>query len=231
MERKQQTVIFLDIDGVLQHDAYRRYCLRRDWNYNWRVDPTCLLLLKEIQEQHPEVQVVISSSWRVNKIKSEFEHLFRQSGYEINIHKDWKTVNHTHPTYQDYYKYCKYTETFTDEKYRPKDGDNGFYLKEFEKLEEDGKLHYRGWQILKWLVDQPDDVDTRFFILDDSNDMLMLEPELIHIKNGEVNNGFTPAHQNKILDLLKDNFEEGMYKFVGSRYYFIKDRYLHPENY
>lgn len=49
MSRKQQTVIFLDIDGVLQHDAYRRYCLRRDWNYNWRVDPTCLLLLKRFR--------------------------------------------------------------------------------------------------------------------------------------------------------------------------------------
>ena len=32
MERKQETVIFLDIDGVLQHDAYRRFCLRKDWN-------------------------------------------------------------------------------------------------------------------------------------------------------------------------------------------------------
>ena len=61
--------------------------------------------------------------------------------------------------------------------------------------------------------------------------MLMLEPELIHIKNGEVENGFTPVHQKKILDLLEDDFEEGMYRFVGSRYYFLKDRYLYPEKY
>lgn len=228
MERKQETVIFLDIDGVLQHDAYRRFCLRKDWNYNWRVDPNCLLLLKEIQEQHPEVQVVISSSWRINKIKSEFEHLFKQSGYEIKIHERWKTPNHVRVTYQDYLKFCKYKNTFTIPAYRVKDQTT--YLKDFEKMEEEGILHHRGWQILDWLVNQPDDVDTRFFILDDSNDMVMFQPELIHVQHGEYKNGFTPYHQKKILDLLEDDFEKGN-KFTGGTYYFFKDSYNHPEKY
>ena len=228
MERKQQTVIFLDIDGVLQHDAYRRFCLRKDWNYNWRLDPNCLLLLKEIQEKHPEVKVVISSSWRGNKTKLEFENLFKQSGYEIQMHERWKTENYVHPTYQDYFKYMKYLETFTEPKYR--NTDKSLYLKEFEKMEKEQQLHFRGWEILDWLVNQPDDVDTRFFILDDSDDMLFLTSELIYILNGEINGGFTVNYQEKILKHLEKDFEKGN-QYVYSRFYFFKDRYNHPEKY
>lgn len=228
MERKQETVIFLDIDGVLQHDAYRRFCLRKDWNYNWRLDPNCLLLLKEIQEKHPEVEVVISSSWRGNKTKLEFENLFKQSGYEIQMHERWKTRNYVHPTYQDYYKYMKYLETFTEPKYR--NTDKSLYLKEFEKMEKEQQLHFRGWEILDWLVNQPDDVDTRFFILDDSDDMLFLTSELIYVLNGEINGGFTVNYQEKILKHLEKDFEKGN-QYVYSRFYFFKDRYNHPEKY
>lgn len=228
MERKQETVIFLDIDGVLQHDAYRRFCLRKDWNYNWRLDPNCLLLLKEIQEKHPEVKVVISSSWRGNKTKLEFENLFKQSGYEIQMHERWKTKNYVHPTYQDYYKYMKYLETFTEPKYR--NTDKSLYLKDFEKMEKEQQLHFRGWEILDWLVNQPDDVDTRFFILDDSDDMLFLTSELIYVLNGEINGGFTVNYQEKILKHLEKDFEKGN-QYVYSRFYFFKDRYNHPEKY
>lgn len=228
MERKQETVIFLDIDGVLQHDAYRRFCLRKDWNYNWRLDPNCLLLLKEIQEKHPEVQVVISSSWRGNKTKLEFENLFKQSGYEIQLHDRWKTKNYVHPTYQDYYKYMKYLETFTEPKYR--NTDKSLYLKEFEKMEKEQQLHFRGWEILDWLVNQPDNVDTRFFILDDSDDMLFLTSELIYVLNGEINGGFTVNYQEKILKHLEKDFEKGN-QYIYSRFYFFKDRYNHPEKY
>lgn len=228
MERKQQTVIFLDIDGVLQHDAYRRFCLRKDWNYNWRLDPNCLLLLKEIQEKHPEVKVVISSSWRGNKTRLEFENLFKQSGYEIQMHDRWKTKNYVHPTYQDYYKYMKYLETFTEPKYR--NTDKSLYLKEFEKMEKEQQLHFRGWEILDWLVNQPDDVDTRFFILDDSDDMLFLTSELIYVLNGEINGGFTVNYQEKILKHLEKDFEKGN-QYVYSRFYFFKDRYNHTEKY
>ncbi len=228
MERKQETVIFLDIDGVLQHDAYRRFCLRKDWNYNWRLDPNCLLLLKEIQEKHPEVKVVISSSWRGNKTKLEFENLFKQSGYEIQLHDRWKTKNYVHPTYQDYYKYMKYLDTFTEPKYR--NTDKSLYLKEFEKMEKEQQLHFRGWEILDWLVNQPDDVDTRFFILDDSDDMLFLTSELIYVLNGEINGGFTVNYQEKILKHLEKDFEKGN-QYVYSRFYFFKDRYNHPEKY
>lgn len=228
MERKQETVIFLDIDGVLQHDAYRRFCLRKDWNYNWRLDPNCLLLLKEIQEKHPEVKVVISSSWRGNKTKLEFESLFKQSGYEIQMHDRWKTKNYVHPTYQDYYKYMKYLDTFTEPKYR--NTDKSLYLKEFEKMEKEQQLHFRGWEILDWLVNQPDDTDTRFFILDDSDDMLFLTSELIYILNGEINGGFTVNYQEKILKHLEKDFEKGN-QYVYSRFYFFKDRYNHPEKY
>lgn len=228
MERKQETVIFLDIDGVLQHDAYRRFCLRKDWNYNWRLDPNCLLLLKEVQEKHPEVKVVISSSWRGNKTKLEFENLFKQSGYEIQMHDRWKTKNYVHPTYQDYYKYMKYLETFTEPKYR--NTDKSLYLKEFEKMEKEQQLHFRGWEILDWLVNQPDDVDTRFFILDDSDDMLFLTSELIYVLNGEINGGFTVNYQEKILKHLEKDFEKGN-QYVYSRFYFFKDRYNHPEKY
>lgn len=228
MERKQQTVIFLDIDGVLQHDAYRRFCLRKDWNYNWRLDPNCLLLLKEIQEKHPEVKVVISSSWRGNKTRLEFENLFKQSGYEIQMHDRWKTKNYVHPTYQDYYKYMKYLETFTEPKYR--NTDKSLYLKEFEKMEKEQQLHFRGWEILDWLVNQPDDTDTRFFILDDSDDMLFLTSELIYVLNGEINGGFTVNYQEKILKHLEKDFEKGN-QYVYSRFYFFKDRYNHPEKY
>lgn len=228
MERKQETVIFLDIDGVLQHDAYRRFCLRKDWNYNWRLDPNCLLLLKEIQEKHPEVKVVISSSWRGNKTRLEFENLFKQSGYEIQMHDRWKTKNYVHPTYQDYYKYMKYLETFTEPKYR--NTDKSLYLKEFEKMEKEQQLHFRGWEILDWLVNQPDDTDTRFFILDDSDDMLFLTSELIYVLNGEINGGFTVNYQEKILKYLEKDFEKGN-QYVYSRFYFFKDRYNHPEKY
>lgn len=228
MERKQETVIFLDIDGVLQHNAYRRFCLRKDWNYNWRLDPNCLLLLKEIQEKHPEVKVVISSSWRGNKTKLEFENLFKQSGYEIQMHECWKTKNYVHPTYQDYFKYMKYLETFTEPKYR--NTDKSLYLKDFEKMEKEQQLHFRGWEILDWLVNQPDNVDTRFFILDDSDDMLFLTSELIYILNGEINGGFTVNYQEKILKHLEKDFEKGN-QYVYSRFYFFKDRYNHPEKY
>lgn len=228
MERKQETVIFLDIDGVLQHDAYRRFCLRKDWNYNWRLDPNCLLLLKEIQEKHPEVKVVISSSWRGNKTRLEFENLFKQSGYEIQMHDRWKTKNYVHPTYQDYYKYMKYLETFTEPKYR--NTDKSLYLKEFEKMEKEQQLHFRGWEILDWLVNQPDNTDTRFFILDDSDDMLFLTSELIYVLNGEINGGFTVNYQEKILKHLEKDFEKGN-QYVYSRFYFFKDRYNHPEKY
>ena len=228
MERKQETVIFLDIDGVLQHDAYRRFCLRKDWNYNWRLDPNCLLLLKEIQEKHPEVKIVISSSWRGNKTKLEFENLFKQSGYEIQMHERWKTKNYVHLTYQDYFKYMKYLETFTEPKYR--NTDKSLYLKDFEKMEKEQQLHFRGWEILDWLVNQPDDTDTRFFILDDSDDMLFLTSELIYILNGEVNGGFTVNYQEKILKHLEKDFEKGN-QYVYSRFYFFKDRYNHPEKY
>lgn len=228
MERKQETVIFLDIDGVLQHDAYRRFCLRKDWNYNWRLDPNCLLLLKEIQEKHPEVKVVISSNWRGNKTRLEFENLFKQSGYEIQMHDRWKTKNYVHPTYQDYYKYMKYLDTFTEPKYR--NTDKSLYLKEFEKMEKEQQLHFRGWEILDWLVNQPDDVDTRFFILDDSDDMLFLTSELIYVLNGEINGGFTVNYQEKILKHLEKDFEKDNH-YVYSRFYFFKDRYNHPEKY
>lgn len=228
MERKQETVIFLDIDGVLQHDAYRRFCLRKDWNYNWRLDPNCLLLLKEIQEKHPEVKIVISSSWRGNKTKLEFENLFKQSGYEIQMHDRWKTKNYVHPTYQDYYKYMKYLETFTEPKYR--NTDKSLYLKEFEKMEKEQQLHFRGWEILDWLVNQPDGTDTHFFIIDDSDDMLFLTSELIYVLNGEINGGFTVNYQEKILKHLEKDFEKGN-QYVYSRFYFFKDRYNHPEKY
>ena len=174
------------------------------------------------------MKVVISSSWRGNKTRLEFENLFKQSGYEIQMHDRWKTKNYVHPTYQDYFKYMKYLETFTEPKYRPKD--KSLYLKDFEKMEKEQQLHFRGWEILDWLVNQPDDTDTRFFILDDSDDMLFLTSELIYILNGEINGGFTVNYQEKILKHLEKDFEKGNH-YVYSRFYFFKDRYNHPEKY
>ena len=58
MKRK---VLFLDVDGVLNH--HRCMCKGID------IDPECVLLLNEVLKRVPEVDIVISSVWRANGVE------------------------------------------------------------------------------------------------------------------------------------------------------------------
>ena len=63
-----QKIIFLDIDGVLNSDAwYQKFWdqhLEKDSKFDYDLDPMAIDFLNEIKNAVPSVKIVITSTWR-----------------------------------------------------------------------------------------------------------------------------------------------------------------------
>ena len=73
-------IAFLDFDGVLNSLAF----LRRDPGPLDRLDPTALVLLN-VLVQRSGADVVISSSWRLQRSLDELRRLLKQLGFIGNV--------------------------------------------------------------------------------------------------------------------------------------------------
>lgn len=81
MEKMKQFYIFLDIDGVLNNMTYWDECFKRHnvkgimSMHCFPFDPKCLnnlmKLNQEIQKQNYKVKIILSSTWRLNRVDTE----------------------------------------------------------------------------------------------------------------------------------------------------------------
>lgn len=78
-------VLFLDIDGVLNSadwygDRPHRFLKDDPEESEWdcELDPAAILRLKKLMHAVPDLEIVISSTWRLNHELSEFKRRFSQ---------------------------------------------------------------------------------------------------------------------------------------------------------
>jgi hypothetical protein len=127
-------IIFLDIDGVLNHSNFYEERQKQIFAGKWSItrpyselDPICVNLLSEFCRKY-EIKVVISSAWRATRdaeaFNEMFSHtLFEQPAFEVigitpSAHHDawvrgneilwWMQENEEllGCRYHDYYDYC-----------------------------------------------------------------------------------------------------------------------------
>lgn len=124
-------IIFLDIDGVLNHNSFyedrHKKIQQQIWDLEYphcELDSYCVDLLGEFCEEH-DIKIVISSTWRHGKSVEDFNEMF--SGYKGTLEVIGKTPSfHTKGwvrgneirwwmeeneellgcRYHDYYDYC-----------------------------------------------------------------------------------------------------------------------------
>lgn len=80
-------LLFLDIDFVLNShrwDLQRSAANHPYIPYYSEIDPSCLILLEEILKLEPQVDVVISSSWRDDLSLQQFKDLFSQFNFPVH---------------------------------------------------------------------------------------------------------------------------------------------------
>lgn len=225
---KHETVIFLDIDGVLSHGSFRGMCHELNKPMDL-VDNSILWLFHKIQKEYPHVQYVISSTWRKGRTKEEMEKVFRDSGFELKLHERWCTKNSVNVNEPMFLNWKAYKDSFLVSEYRPTTGfpEDDFYSKETQDT-----LRNRGWEIVDWLAEQPKDTMTLYISIDDDSDFKPIT-SYIHVKDGEMLNGFNLKHYQELVYFLERNkvILSGNYSVYNRDEYFDKNRYDNPENY
>ena len=83
--KKNQSVIFLDIDGVLNSKIYYKYLYNPD-NGSSRLDPYCVVLVRRLIEEF-SLKVVITSTWR-NGAESRMNKELKEHGLIELLHED-----------------------------------------------------------------------------------------------------------------------------------------------
>jgi hypothetical protein len=140
-------ILFLDIDGVLNHstflhdEAKLRIAAGKEglileaeaFHGAHQIDPKAVALLNEIIVR-TDCKIVLSSSWRINNTVEEMSAILRVHGFEGEI------IDATPRTFQ---------------------------------IEPGGRWSCRGEEIKRWIdeADLPEDEEVWFVILDDSSDM------------------------------------------------------------
>ncbi len=78
-------VLFLDIDGVLNSSTWyknrpHRFLRDNPQESDWEceLDPSAILVFKKFIHDVPDLQIVISSTWRINYELAEFKRRFSQ---------------------------------------------------------------------------------------------------------------------------------------------------------
>ena len=80
-----QTIIFLDIDGVLNSKIYYKYLYNPE-NGSSRLDPYCVVLVRRLIEEF-SLKVVITSTWR-NGSESRLNKELKNHGLFDLLHED-----------------------------------------------------------------------------------------------------------------------------------------------
>ena len=76
-------VLFLDIDGVLNSDKFLQDV--SGFNDLDQISPANVACLNFIQDQVPDMCVVITSTWRVNKSVSDLQDLLTRAGARVSV--------------------------------------------------------------------------------------------------------------------------------------------------
>lgn len=123
-------IIFLDIDGVLNHNTFYRERQKKIKDGTWdlvhpysKLDPDCVNLLGEFCQEY-DMSVVISSTWRASRDVKKFNEIFSNYKFPIPViditpsahHKAWVRGNEIHWWMQEneeiigcrYYQYRDY---------------------------------------------------------------------------------------------------------------------------
>ena len=152
MSEKIEKIIFLDIDGVLNHTAFRGACNMLGTYFHDKVDPSNLVILKDLLKYHPDIKFVISSSWRrYNKVE-DISKVFENSGFKLPIHERWRTPVYIskEEMYKINFDYINYNMDIVE----------GVVKEDIPDL-------CRGHEVWKWLMDQPEGSKTQYLIIDD----------------------------------------------------------------
>lgn len=169
----KEKIIFLDIDGVLNHTAFRGACNMLGTYFHDKVDPSNLVILKDLLKYHPDIKFVISSSWRRCSNVEKISKVFENSGFKLPIHERWRTPVHIdedtrYKINRDYIQYNLDIVEGVDKEEIPK--------------------QCRGHEVWKWLMGQPENSETQYLIIDDDRDF-MKAMNLLWIRNGENQGG------------------------------------------
>lgn len=78
MKFTKNIIVFLDIDGVLNHEDYLKYSDNTDMSN--MLDPKAINLINDLL-QATKAKIVISSSWRLGHSLNEIQNLFQKVGF------------------------------------------------------------------------------------------------------------------------------------------------------
>lgn len=88
-------IIFLDMDGVLctdkAHVAQGINGFHKPWEFMDALDREAIGMLNTLQAEHPEIQYVLSSTWRLHTTKEDMEKYLGSYGWKGVFHEDWCT--------------------------------------------------------------------------------------------------------------------------------------------
>ena len=204
---KQIKLIFLDIDGVVVHHTSRfaaqqaGYDIYKPEQKHHQLDTNILHLIQHLQDTHQASIVISSKAWSLDTIQEQTE-LFANTGVELRLFNEVEgmyRVDYTIPLAKDrllallpeIYKH-DYTAVH-GRKYTPAEIEDNLY---------DIYKNQRGSYIQRYLdklKDQGYDVD--YICIDDDGDYSIIDPlRYIHVKRGELSNGFNSMHYQKVDD-------------------------------
>ena len=204
---KQIKLIFLDIDGVVAHHTSRfaaqqaGYDIYKPEQKHHQLDTNILHLIQHLQDTHHASIVISSKAWSFDTIQEQAE-LFANTGVELRLFNEVEgmyKVDYTIPLAKDrllallpeIYKH-DYTAVH-GRKYTPAEIEDNLY--DIYKTQRGSYIQ----RYLDKLKDQGYDVD--YICIDDDGDYSIIDPlRYIHVKRGELSNGFNSMHYQKVDD-------------------------------
>lgn len=204
---KQIKLIFLDIDGVIAHHTSRfaaqqaGYDIYTQAHKHHQLDTNILHLIQHLQDTHQASIVISSKAWSFDTIQEQVE-LFANTGVELRLFNEIEgmyKVDYTIPLAKDrllallpeIYKH-DYTAVH-GRKYTPAEIEDNLY--DIYKTQRGSYIQ----RYLDKLKDQGYDVD--YICIDDDGDYSIIDPlRYIHVKRGELSNGFNSMHYQKVDD-------------------------------
>ena len=204
---KQIKLIILDIDGVIAHQTSRfaaqqaGYDIYKPEQKHHQLDTNILHLIQHLQDTHQASIVISSKAWSLDTIQEQAE-LFANTGVELRLFNEVEgmyKVDYTIPLAKDrllallpeIYKH-DYTAVH-GRKYTPAEIEDNLY--DIYKTQRGSYIQ----RYLDKLKDQGYDVD--YICIDDDGDYSIIDPlRYIHVKRGELSNGFNSMHYQKVDD-------------------------------
>lgn len=173
---KTESILFLDVDGVLNSQVWYRskefnelWKARRPFTEDWELeafDPKAISVLNTILDTFPELQIVVSSTWRLSHTPEQLAAIMTVQGFKHS------------------------------ERMRGHTGSHGYYMSKARGIP--SNQNSRGLEIAEWLdtfVKHP----YRFVIIDDDSDMWELREHFVHTRNSI---GLCEQHLEKIAEVL-----------------------------